>query len=297
VSSNILEDQITLQFNLSVVDIPYCLLTIPEVRKLHPSINDVVGVVDMCKPPTLVIKQESWDEQVRILQEKCERLLEQNIFSRIYYVFPNDPLLSKIYKEYLQYLILQTHDSQKSAITAYLVPFEIINTKYLLHYDADMLLYQKPGYDWALDSIHWFEQDEMLLSVSPRLSPSLPPHKPLYPIKSVDWFSTRCFIVNTKRFKKILPLTGGKYMLEVLARKVLNRTFPPTPEKMIYERMKNRGFKRFDLTSHCAWITHPVIKNSVFFNSLPNIFNRIRNLDIPPEQISHENMVLDAWIK
>ncbi|HUN21927.1 MAG TPA: hypothetical protein PK299_02205 [Anaerolineales bacterium] len=297
VDSNILENQITLQFNLSVVDIPYCLLTIPEVRKQHPNISNVVGVVDMCKPPTLTIKQEIWDKQVNILQEQCEHLVNKNILSRVYYVFPNDPLLSKVYKEYLQYLITQTHDSQKSAITAYLVPFEIIKTKYLLHYDADMLLYQKPGYDWAFDSISWFAQDDMLLSVSPKLSPSIPAQKPLHPIKPVDWFSTRCFMINTERFKNILPLTGGKYMLEVIARKVLNRTFPPTPERMIYERMKNKGFKRFDLTSQYAWITHPVLKNSVFINSLPNIFNRIKNLDIPPEQINHENMILNAWIK
>ena len=54
---------------------------------------------------------------------------------------------------------------------SYLLPLELISTRYMVHYDADMLLYQKEGQFWTLEAIDIMNEYDNAVFGTPRVAP------------------------------------------------------------------------------------------------------------------------------
>jgi hypothetical protein len=54
---------------------------------------------------------------------------------------------------------------------SYLVGLEIPEHRYVVHYDGDMLLYQREGYDWAVQALKYMKDEPKAVAATPRVSP------------------------------------------------------------------------------------------------------------------------------
>jgi hypothetical protein len=309
-----LMDDVTLQINISPGDIKYAGLTVPALVRQHSEIKKRLLVVDCCRPgrtkimdPDVRFPLEQFEQNVARITEIANRLLADKIVSDVYFLRPGDPLIASISKKYLRGLYKTTHSAGGTANMSYWAGIELPDTKYVLHYDGDMLLYQKTGYNWVNEAITETEQNQSVVIAVPRLcppaagdAPSLHEGRPYASNSSCwvnDWFSTRQFLLNKHRFEKYLPLVGGKVMIELLLRKYGNRAFPIDPEILMFKSIGNRGCKRLILKNEDAWLLHPVNKTQAYIDKLPQIIGAISAGKYPPAQSGHEDLNLDAWLE
>lgn len=307
-------NNITLQINISPGDVKYASLSVPEIVSKHPSIKERLLIVDCCRPqktklvdPDKRFPKDIFDKNVETIKDIAKMLLVANIVSRVYYLFKDDEIIDVLAQKYLGGAYHTTHSSGGTANMSYWAGIELAKTQYVLHYDGDILLYQKEGYDWALIAADLLYKNENAIIAVPRLcppvpnldAPSLNEGRPFSSDKDYwvnDWFSTRHFLIDKHKLQRFLPLPTFKIRLELLLRWVTRRAFPIDPEILMFRSIGRRGGKRLILKSQNVWITHPVIKNEAFVEHLPKIIGLVNQNQYPKGQIGKEDMVLEDWL-
>jgi hypothetical protein len=307
-------NDVTLQINISPGDINYAHICITALVHQHSDIKKRLLVVDCCRPqktkildPELRFPAKKFEEDVEIICTIANRLLEEKIVSELYFLKPGDPIIDYLAGKYLRNLYKTTHSVGGTANMGYWVGFDKPDTKYLLHYDGDILLYQKTGYSWVLEAKKELETNADAIMAVPRLCPPINEDIPSLhegrPFKSYnhywanDWFSTRHFLMDKHRLEKYLPLVQGKVMMELLLRKYGKRAFPLDPEILLFKSIGGRGGKRLILKNEDAWLLHPVNKTQAYIDKLPLIISAISTGKYPVTQRGYENLNLDAWVK
>jgi len=308
-------NDITLQINLCAGDIAYAQITVPFLVEAHQkNVDEKVAVVDCCRPqqtrsidPDLRFPQPQFSHGVEEICLIAEDLKSRGYFDRIIYLRTDDPVLRLLSRKYFLNVIRQTHDYRGVALMAYLVAFEVCRTSFILHYDADILLYQEPGYDWSTEAKSLMDLDKKAVAASPRVFPpvnyaedsvSLYLGRPMESFRDAwynDWFSARYYLMDLAKLKKYLPLLKGRIFLETLVRKCLNRSYPPALESIISHRLSRFGCHQLYLKSKRAWLLHPDIKSSLYLKLLPKVQDAIRKNKIPEKQRGREDLILSAW--
>ncbi|BAZ03601.1 hypothetical protein [Calothrix sp. NIES-3974] len=309
---------VTLQINLSPGDINYAHLTVPPLVKSHrENVDEVLAIVDCCRPQkTKIIDPEkrfpepSFSERVEKISIITENLKSKGYIDTIVYLHPNNSIQPILAHKYLGDWVNETHDYGGCALMSYLAAFEVTKTRYLIHYDADMLLYQAPNYDWSIEARNLIDKEEKAVAATPRISPpfskekklvdapSLHEGRPLYKVESGwrnDWFSTRCFLIDITKLSSYLPLIQGHLLLETLAIKYLNRGYPRSPEIMLHKRIGSAGGWQLNMDTERAWLLHPATKPTRYLELLPRIQEAILAGQVPNEQEGYADINLSAW--
>ncbi|PJJ79459.1 hypothetical protein CLV57_2593 [Mucilaginibacter auburnensis] len=307
-------DDITLQINISAGDVNYAHLTVPAIVNQHPQIKKRLLIIDCCRPqktkildPDVRFPKEQFEQGVEKIKVIAQKLLSDNIVDQLYFVYPDDAMIDEMSKKYLAGLYKTTHGAGGMVNMSYWIGFSLPKTRYVLHYDGDMMLYQKPGFDWAEHAVKLMDERQEAVMAVPRLCP---PVKNNYNLPSLnegrpseshqdywinDWFSTRHFLWDNEKINTYLPFVRGKVKMELLLRKYGNRAFPIDPEILMFKSMAPRGARRLVLKSEDAWMVHPVDKSADYLNNLPAFLNCIAAGKYPKEQSGVENMDLKAW--
>ncbi len=224
---------------------------------------------------------------------------------------PDDPIIRYLSKKYLRNLCRGTHSGGGTANVSYWLGIELVKTRYMLHLDADMILFSKTGYNWYVEALEYFKNDEHIASAVPRLCPpsikkefiNVPSeHEGVASVEKEyywenSWFSTRQFLLDRDRFNRYFPLVRGRMLFEFLVRKYSYRVFPRDPEIVLGYAISSRGGKRIVLKNRDAFYLHPVTKTDAFVNNLPVIIDSINRNQIPPSQFGKEDMDLAGWLK
>jgi len=309
-----MNDNITLQINLSAGDINYAIHTVPALVEQHRDIEKRLLIVDCCRPqrtklvdPEIKFPQEKFQKKVQTIIDISKELLEKRVVTDVYYLWPDDKLINTLSEKYLCGLYKTTHSAGATGNMSYWAALEIPDTRYVLHYDGDILLYQKTGYSWVNEAIECMNKYPQAVMTVPRLCPpvggaSAPSLHEGRPYKSFDdhwendWFSTRHFLCDKYILRQYLPLVRGKLMFELLLRKYGRRAFPLDPEIVLFKSLSPRKAKRIILKNNNAWIMHPVDKSAEFVNVLPRIIPLIQQGIYPPAQAGYEDMKLSSWL-
>jgi len=310
---------VTLQFSLNQGDVAFASQSIPPIIQAHrKNVDEVVAIVDCCRPRRGLAASGDRDsresEHKQRTKEICaiaEELKGRGYLDKIIYLHKDDSVLSLIYRKYLNNLIRETHDFTGTALAAYLLAVEVCNSRYILHYDADIFLYQSADYDWTCQAKHLMIEDPVALDASPRISPPFAEHKHLADAPSLKWakpesssrgywystwFSSRCFLMDRERLFPHLPLVKG-HLIELLLRRILQRNYPWNFEMLVSKRMGLVGGRRLVLKSQQAWIVHSAKKTSRYLELMPRIQKAILTGQLPLEQRGQENIDLCAWEK
>lgn len=308
---------LTLQFSLSQADIAFASRSIPPLVRAHRSnADEVFAIVDCCRRPRRPDVAEDKDSSEAIHQQRtkeicaiAENLKKEGYLDRVVYLYEDDPELPLIYRKYLNNIIRSTHEFSGRALAAYLLALEACRSRYLIHYDADIFLYQAPGYDWATQAKDFIAQDNIAVDASPRISPPFAEYKHLVDAPSLkwakpefcakgywysNWFSSRCFLIDRQKLFRYLPLVKGN-QIELLVRKLLNRSFPWDFERLVSRRLGRAGARRLVLASRQAWIVHPAERTTLYLELLPRIQKSISEGRLPLGQRGQEDIELGAW--
>ena len=306
-------DDVTLQINLSPGDVNYAEQIVPKIVSNHNNIENRILIVDCCRPqktrlinPDVRFPLNVFNKNLARIKAIAEKLLADKIVTHIYYLTPDDPIIGHLSKKYLNKLYQSTHAAGGTANMSYWAAIELCTTRYLLHYDGDIFLYQEKGYDWVQEAKSLMEKDNKIVISVPRLCPpptlnipSLHEGRPFKEYQSYwlnDWFSTRQFLLDKRKFETYLPLPVGKIKFKLLLRKYLKRAFPIDPEILLFNSIGGRGGKRLVLKSTKAWIIHPLQKNDEFLKILPQILLSVEKGIFPLEQQGHEDILHDKWL-
>ena len=310
---------VTLQFNLSARDIPYARLNIPHIVKMHcATVDEKIAIVDCCRPqrtkfvyPPERFSEPGFSQRQENICAIAEELKKEGYIDKIIYLYSDDPLLKVISRKYLRNIIHETHDSGGCGLMAYLAAFEVVNTRYILHYDADILLYQFPGYDWSVEARYLMDEDPNAIAARPRICPPFIGEKDLrqtvctdegrsfIPVKSVrsdSWFSTRCFLMDRKKLFDYLPLVQGELLIRTLITKAINKIFPvishPISRRQVIEE-KRWWPKGKLLMKGLYWRyvnqLYPLPPEAMFCLSIGNRGGRCLNLDSEKAWLLHPN--------
>ncbi len=306
---------VTLQINISPGDINYAHLTVPALISQHSAIQKRLLVVDCCRPqktklvdPDTKFPEKAFNERVEKIVEIAQNLHKQGIVSDVYYLRKEDPFIELLSEKYLRGIYATTHSSGATANMSYWAGIELVKTRYILHYDGDLVFYQKPGYFWVEEALDYFSDNDKIVSATPRLCP--PPNDSNFDLPSLhegvenhsypkywmnDFLSTRHFLMDKERLLEYFPLLRGKILVETLLRKYGNRAFPRDPEIILFKALSSRGGKRLILKNPDAWFTHPTNKPKEYLDMLPNLIQAVANGECPEEQRGHENINIEAW--
>lgn len=308
----------TLQINLSPGDIAYAALTVPALSAAHlNTVDHRLAVIDCCRPQaTKIVDREArfpeglFGERVEQISGVAEKLRREGHLDEVAYLRPSDPLLATLAQKYTGSWVCETHDYGGCGLMSYFAALELPRTRYVLHYDADVLLHQRTGFDWGGHGRRLMAGDRRIVAVTPRTSPpfatemNLPDgpsryeelsHQPTEGGWLNTWYSTRCFLVDRERLAPYLPLVQGRMLLETLAVRCLNRGYPRSPEIMLHRQVGLRGGLRLTLSTTAAWILHPLTKPPRYLELLPRIASAIARGDVPLVQRGNPEVDLAGW--
>ncbi|MFH5804415.1 hypothetical protein [Alienimonas sp. DA493] len=310
-------DAVTLQINLSRGDLAYLSRTVPELVARHRGgVRTVLGVLDACRPQSA----GRFDADERFPPAEFERgvadtldavhdLKRAGILDELVVLRPGDEQVAALRREYYGSAVRphETHDYLGHGLISYAAGFGLPETRYVLHYDADMMLHQAAGYDWVAEALGRLAAEPRAVAAVCRKAPPSGPDRPdefaeyWRPLERGDgfvlhdWFSTRCLLLDRDRLAPYLPLTGGRAAAECRLRKWLNLRHPVPPEALLHRRVGRAGGRCLALTAEKAWLLHPVHKDAQFLRQLPRILEAVRSGEVPPAQRGRNDVLPSAW--
>lgn len=230
--------EITLQINLCAGDLAYAERTVPALIATHrPDVREVLVVADACRPQSTPVLHSPgrfpagpFEERVNRLRALCARWRAERLVDRVEFLEPDRESIRNLNRKYCGRATSWSHDHLGHAFSAYFAGWEHARTRHVLHFDADILLHQAPGYSWLRAALAVLEDNPKLLAASPRIAPPLAeaagpmvdlrmpgngwqPTWRLTPGKQgwhSEWFSTRCHLMDRERLAELLPLRSHR---------------------------------------------------------------------------------------
>ena len=309
---------LTLQVNLAVSDRAYAQHIIPALARSHrAAATEILITIDGTKPqktkltdPAVRCPEPQFSQQVEELCALAESWRKDGVVDRVLCLRSNDPWLKDVTRKYSGPWLPETHDYGGRPITGYWAGIEAASTRYVVHYDGDMFLYQEPGFDWVAHAVQFLDTQELALSACPRLAPPYASHTSYGDYASLDegmwmhpveggwkqyYFSTRAFVVDREKLERHLPVGRGAILREQLLVKVLRRGFPRSAEKMWWSTFGKDGGYRLILATEKAWLLHPNFKPAEFPPMVPGIIASVNANRVPDVQRGHVDVDLEAW--
>lgn len=305
---------VTLQINLCAGDARYAELTVPALVRAHPGAAARLAVVDCCRPQRTRIfdterrlPEPAFGANLRRVREIAAQFRAAGLFDEVVWLEPGSPLFANLAARYVRPWMTETHDYGGCAHMPYWAGLELPRTRHVLHYDADMLLHQAPGFDWAGEALRHWDGLPQAVAATPRISPpgfagadapSLYEGRPAERVAAGwlnDWFSTRCILVDRVRLAPHLPLMRSWAGAAAWLRKLADRGYPVGPELLLHRVLGPKGLRRLNLADERAWLLHPNRKAAEFVALLPRILNSVAAGQVPPAQKGNPDIALDAW--
>lgn len=228
---------VTLQINVCAGDVTYCEQTVAALVETHRrKVREVVVVMDCCRPQSTPFvhrpsrfPQVPFAGRIQQLEAQCARWMKDGVIDRVARLEDDSTHLCRLNQKYSGVCTAFSHDHLGHASAAYYLGWDAARTRYVLHFDGDILFHQQPGHNWVGQAIATLEEDVHRLAVSPRIAP--PPTRstadtlvdlrkmpqcgwmstwPLEPVAegwSSPWFSTRCHLLDRERLATMLPMT------------------------------------------------------------------------------------------
>lgn len=306
-----------LQINLSPGDSAYAEIIVPRLVRAHPWVNSRLAIVDCQKPQLTRANRDArryaepgFSYRCREIVRLAQTFQAQGVFDEVFVLEDNanHELKLRLTRKFTNGLIppRRTHDYHGAALMAYWAAMDLTAQRFVLHYDADILLYQQADFDWALAALRYMDAQPDVIMASPRIAPpgfapdapSLNEGRPNTPTSGGwlnDWFSTRCFLLDRQRLAPFLPLVRGQLWWQTLFYRMVQRRYPASPEILLFQSAGARGARRLNLASAQAWILHPTSKPPEFLERLPEILDCVAQGHVPPAQIGHTEVDLTAW--
>ena len=252
------------------------------------------------------------------LRECCDRLIAEGVVDRAVDINYDPAYRDRVYRKHLGAPVRQTHNYKGYPILGSAFKIETSASDYALHYDGDMLIYQEPDYSWIEAGIEMMREHPEIIAIRPLTGPPLDGGSRLLAQKNefdrhpdgfyrFKFFSSRCYLIDRKRFDKILPLPilWRKFQkawmnvlpigLQTLICYISGKGFLESWEILVSRRLEDGYYVRAVLDSPKAWVLHTPDHGPEFVRALPDIIQKVESGWYPPEQAGKYDLILPAW--
>lgn len=168
-------------------------------------------------------------------------------------------------------------------------------TRYVAHYDADMLLHDPGG--WLRAGVQLLRSDPRVLFVNPHRGPVATPPAPSAPpdvagVASTPAMSTRCFLVDVRRLLERTPLPGHRHTWLRRVRYRLEGRSTLRPLEHIFSGLADDGSGQVtSLDADIAFTIHGVHRQYFEDERIDRVIAAIATGDVPPQQRGEENLI------
>lgn len=297
-------------------DIPFMMQTIPHLVKMNNfSFEEKVLAIDTA-PLSGDKTRRPGIGSMEDLRNCCYQLLNLGVIDRIVDINYEKEYKNKVYLKHFGSLINQSHNYKGYPILGTIFTIEDCISDYMLHFDSDMLMYQKSDFNWIKKSMKLMDKKPEIMSMRPLTGPPKQGgelyQKYIYEKESNDlfkfkFFGSRVYLINRKRFDQLLPLP-------IIWRSYKNKFWNKLPnnlqtfvnyftgkgkldswEIMVSQQLEKTNYYRGVLANNNAWTLHPKDRNPEFIKALPNIIKRIENGEFPIKQAGHYDLISELW--
>ncbi|MEO1294723.1 MAG: hypothetical protein AAFW75_02800 [Cyanobacteria bacterium J06636_16] len=312
-------------------DLPYLHQSVPHLIRAcdYPFVEKVLALDTA--PLTGDKRQRYGTGSQEDVRQACQALVNAGVMDRIVEIDYDPALVHQIYTKYFgadqaRQMRGHTHNWKGSTVYASLYCIEQAASNYYLHFDADMLLYQAPDFNWITAAIQLLQTVPTIAAIRPLCGPPHPEGK-LFQKRSYQkdargfyahkFFSMRAYLVDRRQFAKLSPIPlSWKFQpfwsrwlpkpLQSIGMKLegrlRNQSGPirgaiASFEPMTSQRMEATEYIRADLTSPEAWTIHPANHSPDYIKALPNLIEFVEQGKYPSEQAGHYDLDLMAWLQ
>ncbi len=297
---------VTLSILVARTDVRFMMHTIPHlVRMNNYPFAERVLVVDTM-PLSGQYRNRPGIGTMEELRDCCTRLKEAGVIDRIVEIDYSRGFRRRAYRKHFGRDIGHTHNTRGYPILGSVFALESCQTRYFLHFDSDMLMWQSPAHSWIDDGVRLLRSRPEVLCVLPLAGPPHPDgalrqqveyrHDPngFYCFKA---FTSRKFLVDRERFDLLLPMRPNILPRRARLRQFLTGKSALCPwEAMVTESLMSSQFIRADLDSPRAWTLHTPDHGPRFLQYLPEVLCLIETGEFPPEQAGDYDLMLEPWI-
>jgi hypothetical protein len=198
-------------------------------------------------------------------------------------------------------------DNRGIPLFGWIAGMENATTDYLFHSDSDILIHSAANFSWVKAAIDVMENDPSIMFVAPLAGPPNPRGlvgQKVAPIIDeagnyrFKTFSSRHYVVNRRRFEKLLPLrplhaSEWRKLVMTLGGSSSLRTW----EKHVGLALASSAFFRIHLSDPRAWGLHCKDHGPPWRENLPSIMAAVERGDFPRSQAGYYNLRLEDWLK
>ncbi|MCG6138038.1 MAG: hypothetical protein MET45_25975 [Nostoc sp. LLA-1] len=299
-------------------DTSFLLHTIPHLVKMNNfPFEERVLVVDTAPLMGHTVNRP-FIGTMQELRECTEKLLQAGIVDRIVDINYDPSYHDRMYLKHFGQPIRFTHNYKGYPILGSIFKIEECKSDYILHFDSDMLLYQKSNYSWIEEGIKLMQENPQMMFVRPLPGPpteDMKSHQMSIEGKKIDQFNiykafgSRAYLINCQRFDQLLPLpiiwrpynlkliNSLPGQLQTFLSNMTGKGKLESWEVLVSRKLKQTDYYRANLTNPNAWTLHPKDRNSEdFMQALPRIIARIEAGDYPPQQAGYYDLISDLWL-
>ena len=191
-------------------------------------------------------------------------------------------------------------------LCGWIAGLECATTRFHVHFDSDVFVYQAPGFDWIAEGMALLRQEPEILCVAPHPGP--PRHDGVLldqtepydagPSNSFRFttFSSRRFLIDRRRFESLLPLPVTVASCRIWLGSLFAHGSPlQTWESLVSTRMSEAGLYLAHLNTRSAWALHAPDHGNDFTQMLPFLIRSVERGWCPSEQAGRYDLNLGIW--
>ena len=307
----------SLSIMVARTDIPFMMETIPHLVRTSqfpfvekvlfidtaPLSGDKVG-----RPGIGTLEQ---------LRANCANLQRRGLVDRLVDMDYDRAYRQRLYRKHFGSVPKPTHNWKGYPILGTIFSLEETVGDYVVHFDSDMLQYQRPDHSWIRAGIELMTQRPEILFVRPLAGPPRPDGKLEQKVPyDVDdgfyrfkFFGSRAYLLHKATFEQFLPvpvlwMDYKNAWLQRLPARVLTwlnhwtgRGKLDSWEVMISRELERTSGWRATLASPDAWTLHPVARGEAYIQALPEIIADIERGQYPAGQEGRYDLDLPLWLQ
>jgi hypothetical protein len=291
----------SLQINLAPNDYLHAQYIVPhQIKTFINQVDEIVLILDTHRSKGRF--GNNWDENLvnikNLITAQCA--IDKKI--RTVDVEYSAGTMKKIAELFFGSAFIPKKDFRGGPFYAYFFGVYNCRSNYVLHMDSDMFL-GGGSQTWIQEAIDLLSSNDDIFTCSPLPGPPHPDHilinQPTgiklnanYEFK-FDGMSTRIFMLDKHSFDKrklILSPPSVKNRIKALIRQNLPYDLP---EHIISKYMRSNNLSRIDFlgTGKGMWSLHPPFRSKSFYDSVPQIINKVNNGDLDAAQNGNYDIV------
>jgi hypothetical protein len=286
-------------------DTAFVGITLPHLLRMcsFPFHEVLIVVDDLPKESGRSTKQP---DKMLSFQETLDGLRRDGTVIRKVLLSAVERERERLSRKYFGTRIKNARDHRGVPLLGWIAGLDAAKTKFVVHFDSDILLHQDTGFSWIEVGKRLIEQDSTTMFVSPLPGPPttdggllgqvIAPERDSRGNFRFKTFSSRRFLVDKDRLENLLPTPDAhtSWKRRALMRLGIGNSLLPW-EVSVSRALARSPYYRVHLSSPKAWSLHSPDHGRDWLQALPEIVRRVEEGQYPREQAGYYDLILSAW--